>query len=82
MTCSALGPLRRFSGEQLPGSVLRPGWRGGRSGCWTSWIRGSAALLTARTPRAVMWVLRNGFSGAYNRSAYLMWVGGGTGPAV
>ncbi len=41
-----------------------------------------AAQLTARTPRAVMWILRNGFSGAYNRSAYLMWVGGGTGPAV
>jgi hypothetical protein len=41
-----------------------------------------AVLLTARTPRAVMWILRNGFSGAYNRSAYLMWVGGGTGPAV
>ena len=29
-----------------------------------------------------MWILRNGFSGAYNRSSYLMWVGGGTGPAV
>ncbi len=41
-----------------------------------------AELLTARTPRVVMWILRNGFSGAYNRSAYLMWVGGGTGPAV
>ena len=41
-----------------------------------------AALLSARTPRAVRWILRNGFSGAYNRSAYLMWVGGGTGPAA
>ena len=41
-----------------------------------------AELLTERTPRSVMWILRNGFSGAYNRSAYLMWVGGGTGPAV
>lgn len=43
---------------------------------------GRADLLADRTPRAVMWVLRNGFSGAYNRSAYLMWAGGGTGPAV
>ena len=41
-----------------------------------------ADLLTERTPRSVMWILRNGFSGGYNRSAYLMWVGGGTGPAV
>lgn len=41
-----------------------------------------AALLLQRTPRAEMWILRNGFSGAYNRSAYLMWVGGGTGPAL
>ncbi len=41
-----------------------------------------ANLVLARTPRAVLWVLRNGFSGGYNRVAYLMWVGGGTGPAV
>ncbi len=41
-----------------------------------------ANLVLARTPRAVLWVLRNGFSGGYNRSAYLMWVGGGTGAAV
>jgi len=41
-----------------------------------------ADLLMQRTPAATMWVLRNGFSGAYNRSSYLMWVGGGTGPAV
>lgn len=41
-----------------------------------------ADLLTERTPRALMWILRNGFSGAYNRSSYLMWTGGGTGPAV
>ena len=41
-----------------------------------------AGLVLARTPRAVLWVLRNGFSGGYNRAAYLMWVGGGTGPAV
>ncbi|MGS0685560.1 hemerythrin domain-containing protein [Nakamurella sp. GG22] len=42
----------------------------------------AADVLLQRTPRAEMWILRNGFSGAYNRSAYLMWVGGGTGPAV
>ncbi len=41
-----------------------------------------ASLVLARTPRAVLWVLRNGFSGGYNRAAYLRWVGGGTGPAV
>ena len=43
---------------------------------------GLTDLLLQRTPRAEMWILRNGFSGAYNRSAYLMWVGGGTGPAL
>ncbi len=43
---------------------------------------GLTDLLLERTPRAEMWILRNGFSGAYNRSAYLMWVGGGTGPAL
>ena len=41
-----------------------------------------AELLLQRTPPAAMWILRNGFSGGYNRSSYLMWVGGGTGPAV
>jgi hypothetical protein len=41
-----------------------------------------AALLLAPTPSWMMWVLRNGFSGAYNRAAYLMWIGGGNGPAV
>ena len=41
-----------------------------------------AGLLLQHTPRAAMWILRNGFSGAYNRGAYLMWVGGGTGPAI
>ena len=40
------------------------------------------SLVLARTPRSVLWVLRNGFSGGYNRAAYLMWVGGGAGPAV
>jgi hypothetical protein len=43
---------------------------------------GLADLLLRRTPRAEMWMLRNGFSGAYNRAAYLMWVGGGSGPAL
>jgi hypothetical protein len=41
-----------------------------------------AALLLQRMPPAGMWILRNGFSGGYNRSSYLMWVGGGTGPAL
>jgi hypothetical protein len=41
-----------------------------------------AALLLRGTPSYRLWILRNGFSGAYNRSAYLMWVGGGDGPAV
>ena len=41
-----------------------------------------AARLLEGTRSSTLWVLRNGFSGAYNRSAYLMWTGGGTGPAV
>jgi hypothetical protein len=41
-----------------------------------------AQLLLAPTPSWMLWVLRNGFSGAYNRAAYLMWIGGGNGPAV
>ncbi|MET0967077.1 MAG: hemerythrin domain-containing protein [Nakamurella sp.] len=41
-----------------------------------------AQQLLAPTPRWMLWVLRNGFSGAYNRAAYLMWIGGGNGPAV
>ena len=41
-----------------------------------------AELLLQPTPTAAMWILRNGFSGGYNRASYLMWVGGGTGPAV
>ena len=41
-----------------------------------------AQQLLAPTPSWMMWVLRNGFSGAYNRAAYLMWIGGGNGPAV
>ena len=28
------------------------------------------------------WTLRNALSGGYNRRAYLMWIGGGSGPAV
>ncbi|MEP6560376.1 MAG: hypothetical protein ABJD68_04775 [Nakamurella sp.] len=41
-----------------------------------------AAALLAPTRSWTLWVLRNGFSGAYNRAAYLMWIGGGNGPAV
>ena len=29
-----------------------------------------------------LWILRNGFSGGYNRSSFLMWVGGGSGPSL
>lgn len=32
--------------------------------------------------RPARWVLRNVLSGGYNRRAYLMWHGGGSGPAV
>lgn len=28
------------------------------------------------------WALRNGLSGGYNRRAHLMWIGGGSGPAL
>ncbi len=42
----------------------------------------SAAVLLAGVPPLRMWVLRNGFSGAYNRGSYLMWVGGGLGVPV
>ena len=42
----------------------------------------SAAALLAGIPPLRMWVLRNGFSGAYNRGSYLMWVGGGLGVPV
>ena len=42
----------------------------------------SAAALLAEIPPLRMWVLRNGFSGAYNRGSYLMWVGGGLGVPV
>jgi hypothetical protein len=43
---------------------------------------GRAAMLLARMNPLRVWVLRNGFSGAYNRGSYLMWVGGGLGPRV
>ena len=72
-----------------PAWLGSPGWLGSptRLARRTFWLLDEldparAALLLHRTPSAVMWVLRNGFSGAYNRSAYLMWVGGGTGPVV
>ena len=42
----------------------------------------STAALLADIPPLRMWVLRNGFSGAYNRGSYLMWVGGGLGVPV
>ena len=42
----------------------------------------SATALLAGVPPLRMWVLRNGFSGAYNRGSYLMWVGGGMGVPV
>ena len=42
----------------------------------------SAAVLLADVPPLRMWVLRNGFSGGYNRGSYLMWVGGGLGVPV
>jgi hypothetical protein len=42
----------------------------------------SAAALLADVPPLRMWVLRNGFSGGYNRGSYLMWVGGGLGVPV
>jgi hypothetical protein len=42
----------------------------------------SATALLAGVPPLRMWVLRNGFSGAYNRGSYLMWVGGGLGLPV
>ena len=42
----------------------------------------STAALLADVPPLKMWVLRNGFSGAYNRGSYLMWVGGGLGVPV
>ena len=42
----------------------------------------SAGVPLAGVPPLRMWVLRNGFSGAYNRGSYLMWVGGGLGVPV
>lgn len=41
-----------------------------------------AAGVTDEVTRPARWVLRNVLSGGYNRRAYLMWVGGGAGPAV
>jgi hypothetical protein len=41
-----------------------------------------AEPLTGELTGPVRWVLRNMFSGGYNRRAHLMWVGGGSGPAV
>jgi len=41
-----------------------------------------ASVLLARIRPLRVWVLRNGFSGGYNRGSYLMWVGGGLGAQV
>lgn len=38
--------------------------------------------LTTEVSRPARWALRNVLSGGYNRRAYLMWIGGGSGPAV
>jgi len=38
--------------------------------------------VTADLSRPAGWALRNVLSGGYNRRAYLMWIGGGSGPAV
>lgn len=72
-----------------PATEQRTSWSGAptRIARRTFWLLDEldprqAAVLARRTPRAAMWILRNGFSGAYNRSSYLMWTGGGTGPAV
>jgi len=81
LACAALPATVTVSGEpSRPGRPTRLARR-------MFWLLDDLDLPTAelflqRTPRIVMWVLRNGFSGGYNRAAYLMWVGGGTGPAV
>lgn len=41
-----------------------------------------AARVVGRYSRPARWALRNLLSGGYNRSAHLMWVGGGDGPAL
>ncbi len=41
-----------------------------------------AEPLTVAVTAPTRWVLRNLFSGGYNRRACLMWIGGGSGPAV
>lgn len=41
-----------------------------------------AGRVVDRHSRPARWAMRNVFSGGYNRSAHLMWVGGGDGPAV
>jgi hypothetical protein len=42
----------------------------------------AAGPLTREFTAATRWVLRNVLSGCYNRRAHLMWIGGGSGPAV
>ena len=41
-----------------------------------------ADAVTHGYSRSARWVLRNLLSGGYNRRAYLMWIGGGSGPAI
>lgn len=41
-----------------------------------------AERVTREYSRSTRWVLRNLFSGGYNRRAHLMWIGGGSGPAT
>ncbi|TKV56973.1 hypothetical protein FDO65_19310 [Nakamurella flava] len=41
-----------------------------------------AARIVGRHSRTARWAMRNLFSGGYNRSTHLMWVGGGDGPAI
>jgi len=41
-----------------------------------------AEPLTREFTAPARWILRNVLSGGYNRRAHLMWIGGGSGPAV
>lgn len=41
-----------------------------------------AQVVTGGFSGPARWVLRNALSGGYNRRAHLMWIGGGSGPAL
>ena len=73
--------LARSSGP-IPGRSDPPRSPAGCSGCSTICRRPRPSCCWRRHRAWALWVLRNGFSGAYNRAAYLMWIGGGNGPAV